>query len=491
MHRRHRTYAGALPDEEIYDIPASSFADMNTPRPYSAPSSSESMSRPGLLIRAASLQSRRNTGDGTRNNLGNSLSDYLGVEGNGMVMSRSGSSDGSVPQNQSAHCGGGNSPAVSNSPREQFRRAPNITIRRQPAFLHRDSRRISWGSSQQSQSETSASIRERAFQVAMSMKQGSNTTNYSSSIEREGELSELVSRVRAKREDEESSRGSLSKNGSRGSLDQMNHRDSWSKSAGSHDRDPLTSSLGHSSMFSGSRGHKRGLSVQNGFKGISTTLGGDTGGQSNIDMLFQVAEHVQDLCQIPEEDDESDRDITSVLRRGSIRSHTSSVCSHVLASENAAFLQNISDSHPDVPEIPNEIGDEVVAEANEETPMLGKAQSRQDLVFTVQHKSKLKSVNLWISNLRRQLKMLWAAFDLAFVHEQIWGFIQYQLSCVIIPLVALATFFFYRLGNPSLPFLPNDTSISWWILFAVRCYLTLQLAYITEYLCVDVLAMRR
>ena len=106
------------------------------------------------------------------------------------------------------------------------------------------------------------------------------------------------------------------------------------------------------------------------------------------------------------------------------------------------------------------------------------------------HKTKLKTVNLWISAIRRHIKILWVAFDLAFVRERVWGFIQYQLSCVIIPLLAIATFFFYRLGNPSLPFLPTDASVSWWILFAIRSYLTLQLAYVTEYLFVDVLAMR-
>jgi hypothetical protein len=71
-----------------------------------------------------------------------------------------------------------------------------------------------------------------------------------------------------------------------------------------------------------------------------------------------------------------------------------------------------------------------------------------------------------------------------------WNFFQYQLACIIIPMLAMATFSFYRLGNPTLPFLPNETSVSWWILFTIRSYLTLHLAYVTQYLFVDVFATR-
>ncbi|KAL7519408.1 hypothetical protein ACHAWX_004170 [Stephanocyclus meneghinianus] len=507
MHRRHRTYAGTLPNEEIHSPSASS---LDVQRPNSAPTSNN-LSRPGLIKRAASLKSRRNIlHDGPTNAMENNLGDYLGVDGNGIVLPNEYSGDGSIfskagSSESSVQCrntSSGSSHANNGSPaRKQHATKPSNhwNFRRQPDFLNR-SRRISWESAEVT--ENSAAIRERAFQVAMSFKNNDNSTGYTSTLGdgNEGELSDLLTRVEALRENEESSRGSGTKN-SKGSIDHaQNHRESWSKSTGSHDRDPFNSSTGGSSGFSaGKRGHARGTAhhqLQNSFMGISTPLGGDFGGQSNVDMLFQVAEHVQELCQIPEED-ETEEFITTVHVGGSVRSQTDSVRSHLLASENANFLQQISDSHPDIPDIPEEIhgSHEYDAEdANELTPMLERAQSRQSLAYKVKqavhHKGKLKTVNLWISTLRRQIKLLWAAFDLAFVRERVWGFIQYQLSCVIIPLLAIATFFFYRLGNPSLPFLPTDASVSWWILFAIRSYLTLQLAYVTEYIFVDVMAMR-
>eukprot|EP00804_Cyclotella_cryptica_P009864 CCRYP_014152-RA/>CCRYP_014152-RA protein AED:0.26 eAED:0.26 QI:897/1/1/1/0.88/0.8/10/620/1334 len=502
MHRRHRTYAGTLPNEEIY---SPSVYGIDAQRPNSAPSSSN-VPRPGLISRAASLKSRRNIlqDSSTTNTMGNTLGEYLGVDGNGTVLPKECSGDGSVlsksvSSESSAACR--NTPAGSahtNNGSPARRQHPaklsnHWNLIRQPDFFSR-TRRISWESTEVS--ESSASVRDRAFQVAMSFKNNDNSTGYISSLgeRNEGELSDLLNRVEAIRENDESSRGSGTRN-SKGSIDQIqSHRDSWSKSTGSHDRDPFNSSIGGSSGFSSSRrGHTRGPGhhqLQHTFMGISTPLGGDFGGQSNIDMMFQVAEHVQELCQIPEEDETEDF-TSSVRAGGSVRSHTSSVRSQALASENANFLQQISASHPDIPDITDELDAE---EANEQTPMLDKAQSRQSLAYKVKqaihHKGKLRTVNLWISILRRQLKILWAAFDLAFVREKLWGFIQYQLSCVIIPLLAIATFFFYRLGNPSLAFLPTDASVSWWILFAVRSYLTLQLAYVTEYLFVDVLAMR-
>jgi hypothetical protein len=346
----------------------------------------------------------------------------------------------------------------------------------------------------------SSSIRERAFQIAMAMKQES--TNTFTSSEDAGELSDLLNRVEAVRENEENlrgSRGSLSKTTGGGSKDRISPRDSWSRSTKSKEGDIFSG--GSSGFSSGRRGHLREpvhhKSNHQTFMGISTPLGGGFGGQSNVDMLFQVAEHVQELCQIPEEDEQETSSTPKFT--DSVRSHTGSIRSQILASENADFLQQISDSHPEVPEIggAQTVDDE---EATEQTPMLDKAQSRQTLAFKVNQAvnqdslqrrgSKLKTINSWINNIRRQLKILWAAFDFAFVRAKSWDFVQYQLSCVIIPLLAIATFFFYRLGNPTLPFLPNDTSVSWWILFFIRSYLTLQLAYVTEYLFVDVLATR-
>jgi hypothetical protein len=488
-HRRNRTFGGAIPDVNTFQSPTIDI------RPNSAPDSTDVSRRPGMVSRSASYRSRRNNFDGSN------LSDYLGVEGNGVSLSHEGndrnltqsaSSDSSIPYQHSA-----DTMQASGSPTRKQHQAPNWNFRRQQNLYGR--RRTS---SETADYSDGSSIRERAFQVAMAMRHES--TNTFTSSEDEGDLSDLLNRVEAVRENEENSRGSrgsASKNtgGSRGRLsDSLTPRDNWSRSTKSREQD-----TNGSSGFSLARRHRlretsHHKSNHQMFMGISTPLGGGFGGQSNVDMLFQAAEHVQELCQIPEGDEQEDN-LTPKMS-DSIRSHGGSTRSQVLASENANFLQQITDSHPEVPKLPDEIGDDL-QEPNEQTPMLDKAQSRrQNLAMKVNQtviqdsthlrSGKLNTIYVWISNLRRQLKILWVALDLPFVREKLWDFIQYQLTCVIVPLLAIAAFFFYRLDNPTLPFLPNDTSVSWWILFVIRSYLTLILAYVTEYLVVDVLATR-
>jgi hypothetical protein len=245
MHRRHRSYAGTLTNEELY---STSVPGHDAQRPNSAPTSSN-VPRPGLIARAASLKSRRNIlHDGSSSNaVGNNLGDYLGVDGNAIVLPNETTGDGSllsksVSSDSSAPCrntGAGSSRANNGSParRQQAIKPPNHwTLRRQPDFFSR-SRRISWESAEVS--ESSASVRERAFQVAMSFKNNDNSTGYTSSLgeRNEGELSDLLNRVEAIRENEEGSRGSGTRN-SKGSVDHVQSpRDSWSKSTGSHDRE--------------------------------------------------------------------------------------------------------------------------------------------------------------------------------------------------------------------------------------------------------------
>ena len=479
-HRRNRTFGGAIPD-------ATSFTSPNVEtsrRPNSAPDSTDVVrSRPGLVSRSSSYRSRRNPLTDSWNNLG----DYLGVDGDGVSLSReetsdlikSSSSDDAYPSTN-GNDGHKSSGSPTRRPNKYYRN--NNYFRRQPtSSLNR--RRTS---SETAEYSESSSIRERAFQVAMTMKNDSLNTFASS--EEDGGFSDLLNRVEAVRENDESSRGSVSRK-TGGSIDRLydtSPRDNLSRSTKSQERDL---SIGGSSGFSsGRKGHSREP-----FMGISTPLGGAFGGQSNVDMLFHVAEHIQDLCQIPEED-EQDEIASGPKIVNSIRSDAGSIRSQVLASENANFLQQISASHPEVPEL----SDETDGVANEHTPMLEQSQTRQTLAMKLNQavirdqsgSGKPNAFQLWISNSRRQLKLLWAAFDFTFVKEQIWSFVQYQVSCVIVPMLAVAAFFFYRLGNPTLQFLPNDTSVSWWILFAIRSYLTLQLSFMTEYLFVDVLATR-
>ena len=60
----------------------------------------------------------------------------------------------------------------------------------------------------------------------------------------------------------------------------------------------------------------------------------------------------------------------------------------------------------------------------------------------------------------------------------------------LVPALAVAAFFFYHLGNPSLEKFAHDTTVSGLILFCMRNFITLQLAYTSEYMLVTVLAMR-
>ena len=214
-----------------------------------------------------------------------------------------------------------------------------------------------------------------------------------------------------------------------------------------------------------------------------------------------------------------------------------------LAAENAFFLNQLAESHPEIIEQLDEDagGDFEALGIDEQTPMLQmhKAKLRRihahDFVrpnwFVSQsmRHGRLHKLVQWFGHLRGQMKIMAMAFDISEMKEALWSYFQNQVSLYIVPALAMsggysftimknygiehftrmtifflttclslilssfrcfAAFFYYRLGNPSFDFLPTDASISWWILFAVRSYLTLTLAFITEYLFVDILATR-
>jgi hypothetical protein len=69
--------------------------------------------------------------------------------------------------------------------------------------------------------------------------------------------------------------------------------------------------------------------------------------------------------------------------------------------------------------------------------------------------------------------MLAVAFDGAYVKERLWNSLQNDVSMFIMPLLSISAFFYYQLNNPILPIFSTDASISWWILFVIRHYVTL------------------
>ena len=69
-------------------------------------------------------------------------------------------------------------------------------------------------------------------------------------------------------------------------------------------------------------------------------------------------------------------------------------------------------------------------------------------------------------------------------------FLRTTFLFVMFPCFLFATILFYYCGNPELPFLPNDASLSWWFLFILRQLVTLQLAWATEYVLVEAVACR-
>jgi len=464
-HRRNRTYVGDIPN--TFQSPNYSI-DMT--RPNSAPDSTDVMrNRPGLI------SSRRNSGN-ISNGATSNLNDYLGVNGDGVSLSpndditkpdtiKPAISDSDVSSSRP-----NSADAMHASPSRSKFGWNNNSFRHRPQFQFNRHRATSENAEY---SENNNQIRAKAYQVAMTMRNDTSNLLTSTRTDTDGDLSDLIYRVEASREHDENSLGSASKTAGENFRASLNSntspRDSWSKSTKSQD---------------GRTTHQYKKSHHQVFMGISNPLGDKSGGQSNIDMLFQAAENVRDLCQIPEEDEQEDyySNYYDRYRRPSMKSQT-------LAKENADFLQAISESHPEVPEIPN---DSVEQEPNEQTPMLDRlpGQSQVKANKTTNKPGKLKAVQAWVINFRRQLLLLGAAFDFGFVRNRLWKFIQYEVSCVIVPLLAVATFFFYRLGNPTFPFLPNETSASWWILFIIRSYLTLQLSYATQYIFVDVLATR-
>ena len=266
-----------------------------------------------------------------------------------------------------------------------------------------------------------------------------------------GDLPDLMNRIQVHRDNDNESTGGSALN-SQGGV-----------SRGNLPSQSADKSKGGSTDYSGSQ-H---------LFGISSPFGG--GLTSNVDQLFNVAKHVEDLCQIPEgEEDESLGDES-------------------LGLENATFLSQIAASHPDVPALDDK-GEELLKDniggVDEKTPMLPQTHHRLRTlrpsggmnkmlasITAPSPESRFYRFSLWWSELRKQMKILAAAFDASHVKETLWWFIQNHVTLFVVPSLAISFFFFYELHNPiDQIFLKVDASISWMILFALRHYLTLQVS---------------
>jgi hypothetical protein len=197
--------------------------------------------------------------------------------------------------------------------------------------------------------------------------------------------------------------------------------------------------------------------------------------KSNIDHLFDVLEHVEELCKIPEGQEADD-----------VRS------SGVLAQENANFISQLVSSHPEVPPAYEEDNSPKVEDdgVNEQTPILGQTSLQIDT-----HVPRIRKTNifssftqpdpssrfykflLWWIELRRQMRNLAVAFDGEYVKKRLWHSFQNELSMIVVPALAISAFLYYKMNNPVLPIFPTNASISWWILFILRHYVTLQVSH--------------
>mmetsp|Transcript_2475 Transcript_2475/g.3328 ORF Transcript_2475/g.3328 Transcript_2475/m.3328 type:complete len:853 (-) Transcript_2475:193-2751(-) len=80
--------------------------------------------------------------------------------------------------------------------------------------------------------------------------------------------------------------------------------------------------------------------------------------------------------------------------------------------------------------------------------------------------------------------------DPGFVMRSLIEFLIFRVLLVMVPCLSIAGILFYKLGNPVVDFLPLQASISWWLIFFVRQLVTLQIAHCSQYVFVDMLALR-
>jgi len=69
-------------------------------------------------------------------------------------------------------------------------------------------------------------------------------------------------------------------------------------------------------------------------------------------------------------------------------------------------------------------------------------------------------------------------------------FLRTTFAFGIVPFFFTAYILFHYCGNPTVPFLPGHSALSWWLIFVTRQMVTLQLAFATEYVLVEAIVCR-
>eukprot|EP00986_Skeletonema_menzelii_P012229 scaffold6654_cov135-Skeletonema_menzelii.AAC.2 len=489
-YRRMRTPT-ELPS--IDNILSSSFTG-KTSSPLALGRASPSRPKPPLARRAVSQGHRRRMSRGVvglRDRLGSAELDQIlaGDGGGGMDIpaAKSGESEGGVSASSSTRRPSfeGGVSASSSTRRPSLQRAKSLSgHRRVMSSLPVALDPLHQGTVVAGLSDAG----ERSLRVARQLHAGYDDSDssylggaaVSNAIAESSGLPDLLNIMEAKREQENefANQGGGNSRGSRGSRGSRTSLQGGSIQGGSKTGSRSGGSRNGGSLFSGgaswgrSRGESSGGRMRNRpFFGVSSPWS-DGGGLSNVDALLQAAERVQELCQIPEDEEQED----------------------VLANENAAFLSQLAASHPTIEPVDEEGLD---GATNEQTPMLAHASRMRGRVQIEPESSNwlykqpafLKLV-LWVNKFRTQMHLLAVAFDLPYVADSLWNFIQNQVTMYMVPALAVSAFLFYHLGNPSPKLFENGATLSWWILFGMRNYMTLQLAYGSEYVLTDVLALR-
>lgn len=99
----------------------------------------------------------------------------------------------------------------------------------------------------------------------------------------------------------------------------------------------------------------------------------------------------------------------------------------------------------------------------------------------------------WLRKLYRKSRrrLIHICQSTLFTIRFLWHAIITAYFCfAAIPLFVLAWIFFYHLGNPHFEFLPGNTTMSWWLNFAGRQLLTLEMARMAQFLIIDGLTLR-
>lgn len=170
----------------------------------------------------------------------------------------------------------------------------------------------------------------------------------------------------------------------------------------------------------------------------------------------------------------------AAMGRGSDVDRWFKVAEHVRGLGNAAKEAGEDDGAAE----PGSEGAEETGAADEQTPLVQPSSldgppsrnSRFRSLFQPSPGSLLHDMITWWTELRKQMKMLAIAFNAPFVKERLVSFLKNGVLMFIVPALAVSAFFYYQLNNPSLYILPRNASISYWILFGIRHYLTLQVS---------------